>query len=611
MKDMTKDELLRIFTETKRDFSLFTEEEKERARNNGNIAEMKADLFAFAEREKNTLTAAPKFSDFIRFDTDGDRDAFEYDGVTGYFAPRHRMIAFFLMAWLYEKEEYLAPLFDTMWALCNEYSWALPAHMFGKSLTRLETDGYTVDLFGAQTADDLAEILYLLGDKVPPILAMRVRREIRVRTFDALYGEGVRDFWWKRTKCNWAAVCAGSVGIAAMLLEDDPEKLTDLVYPLFDTMKCFLRGYTDEGVCTEGMAYWMYGFGYFMFFSDVLYKRTEGRIDLFDDEKVKNISAFPAATLFGHGLCLPFSDAEGVIHLRRGMMDFVARRYPDLPKVEDEAIQKHIRFDGAERFPDAVRNFIWSGETFPETVVKKGKVYPFAGAAWYIATAETGLTFMAKAGNNDESHNHDDVGHFALCKDGVPLFWDSGCGNYSKQYFGKERYEYVECSSRGHSVPIVGGHLQNHGKKKVGERDVPYAAENTVLTAAGIRAEIAPVYDLDFMPSLVRDMSFDVKSGRIRIADTFVFTVPGTEVRERFVSLTKPEKTENGVLLSADGVCVRLADSLGGEVVFSSERCMDVYGEEPKGREIFFTDFIYRAEENFAVTFTIEEVTNG
>ncbi len=607
MFDLTKEEFLACLKNGERHFIQYTEEEKKNARENPALEKMRRELFAFAEAQKDKPLVAPTFSDFIRFDTDGDRDAFEYGEVSGYFLPRHRMTAFFLMAWLFEQEEYYPPLFDTMWAILNEYSWALPAHLFGKSLTRLETDGFTVDLFASQTAGDLAEIVYLLGDKIPGILKARVRHCVKERIFDALYAEGVRDFWWKRTKCNWAAVCAGSVGMAALYLEEDDEKLADLLYPLFDTMKYFLRGYTDDGVCQEGMAYWMYGFGYYMFFADVLKRRTGGAVDLFDDPKIKNISAFPASCLFGHGLCLPFSDAEGMIHLRRGMMNYIGKRYPDLPRVEKSAIADGFRCDGAERFPDAVRNFLWADLPFPEETDNRGTCYPYAAASWYIATADTGLSVMAKMGNNDETHNHDDVGHFAICKNGKPFFWDSGCGNYSKQYFGKERYEYVECSSRGHSVPMIDGQLQKHGKKKVGECETVYAASGVSVTKDGIRGDLAPVYDLDFCQKVFRDVRFDRKNGVLTVKDEFAFTKEKTQVRERFVSVTEPKVKDGAAVLEAGGASVALRDDKGTVPVVSSERRMTVYGQEPDGKTVYFTDFIYEAGEKFSVTFTIGE----
>jgi len=607
--DFTKEDFLTCLKNGERHFEQYSEEQKKCGRENPDLKKMREDLFAFAQAEKDKYVVAPTFTDFIRFDTDGDRDAFEYGEVSGYFLPRHRMTAFFLMVWLFEKEEYLQPLINTMWAILNEYSWALPAHMYGKSLTRLETDGYTVDLFAAQTAGDLAEVVYILGDKLPYILKARVKHCIQERIFDAVYAEGVRDFWWKRTKCNWAAVCAGSIGMAAMYLEDDDEKLCDLVYPLFDTMKWFLRGYTDDGVCAEGMDYWMYGFGYYMFFADVLKRRTAGAVDLFDDEKVKKISAFPASCLFGRGLCLPFSDSDGVIHLRRSMVNYIAERYPDLPKIEDDAINHNFCARGAERFPDAVRNFLWSNVSFPKEMNIKGTCYPYAAASWYIATSESGTTVMAKMGNNDESHNHDDVGQFAVCKNGTPLFWDSGCGNYSKQYFGKERYEYVECSSRGHSVPMIDNQLQKHGKKKVDDKDVAYAARDVKVTENGIFGDIAPVYDLPYCEKILRDLHFDRQNGVVTLQDAYSFTKEKTVVKERFVSVSEPKIEGSVAVLEKDGVGVTLSDNLGTVPTVSRERRVSVWGQEPDGSYVYFTDFEYEAARDFAVTFTVEEKT--
>ena len=79
-----------------------------------------------------------------------------------------------LMAWLYEDEEYLHKLEDIIWAICDEYSWPIAAHMRGTSLSAYQEENPNVDLFAAETAEAFAEILSLLGDKLHPSVVMRM-----------------------------------------------------------------------------------------------------------------------------------------------------------------------------------------------------------------------------------------------------------------------------------------------------------------------------------------------------------------------------------------------------------------------------------------------------
>ena len=78
---------------------------------------------------------------------------------------------------------------------------------------------------------------------------------------------------------------------------------------------------------------------------------------------------------------------------------------------------------------------------------------------------------------------------------------------YTRQYFGKERYTILECSSRSHSVPLIGGceqvvsgtgHLQalQETEQYVGgaahTRDVTYADGKASFTVpAGTFASYA------------------------------------------------------------------------------------------------------------------------
>ncbi len=604
MNTFTKEEIAACLKEGRRDFALFTEEERKYAASFPGNEKMRLELFAFAEAEREKPDITPTFRQFVRFDTDGDRDAFEDDRTSGYFLTRHRLAAFFLMVYLYEKDEYLTPLQDTMWAVLNEYSWALPAHMFGRSLTRLETDGFTVDLYASMAAQDLAEILYLLGEKLHPLLKARVKREIGVRVFDVLYGENPREFWWQKTKCNWAAVCGGNVGAAAMYLCDDEYKLAGVLKSVTDTMACFLRGFSDDGVCHEGIGYWTYGFGYFMMFADVLKKRTGGRIDLLDDPKVKKIAAFPVSCLYEGGLSLPFSDAWKFAKVRPGMMNYLSRRFPDLPLPSGDMIKNRFDNYSSERFALDVRDFLWCGREFSEADYPPF-VAPYPGAEWYIARAGSGVTFMAKAGNNAETHNHDDIGNFAVCQHGVPLFWDIGAGIYCKQYLTDTwRYEFVESSSRGHSVPIIGGNLQKHGKKKTEDGEIPYAARDTRVTEDGLSCDIAPVYDLPYLEKCLRELRFDTASGDFALSDTYEFTEDGIEVVERFVSVFPPVLIDGGAVIEKDGVKITVKDEGGNTPVLSEEKRITTYGQPADGAPVYFTDFRYPAQKHFRTVFT-------
>ena len=62
-------------------------------------------------------------------------------------------------------------------------------------------------------------------------------------------------------------------------------------------------------------------------------------------------------------------------------------------------------------------------------------------------------TLAAKAGNNGDSHNHNDVGSFTIYKEGKPFIIDLGVGTYTQKTFSDKRYELWTMQSQFHNVP--------------------------------------------------------------------------------------------------------------------------------------------------------------
>src|SRR5690606_11910524 len=125
---------------------------------------------------KESPLAELSFSQFRLFGSTGDRKTYE----KAYFSRRHRLNVFALLYTLEEDSEWLKPLEDTIWAILNEYTWVLPAHV-GLKLRSYPLDIWdqpeppeeTVDLFAAETAFALAELMHLLGERLHPWIGHR------------------------------------------------------------------------------------------------------------------------------------------------------------------------------------------------------------------------------------------------------------------------------------------------------------------------------------------------------------------------------------------------------------------------------------------------------
>lgn len=531
---------------------------------------------------KSPVRALP-FSLYKIFEQSGSRKEYEKE----YFERRGRLNTFAILSLVYNREEHIHALEDVLWAICDEYTWSLPAHLGGHSLSivenvnaKAETDGKvkpslwehsrTVDLFAAETGFALAEILSLLEGKLSPLVVYRARNEIRKRILEP-YCEMNTPFWWESYTNNWAAVCAGSIGAAAMYLIEDDAMLAPIIAKLMDTLECFLSGYEADGACTEGLGYWSYGFGFFTAFASLLKQRTGGKMDLFNSEKVWQIALFQQKCFLSENKIISFSDGSVETTYRKGLTHYLKSLYEEV-EIPDEKYAAGFHADHCYRWSHSVRDLVWSNSSYPSGRFGEATYY-LEDSQWFIARKVLGdhtVCFVAKGGHNNEPHNHNDVGNFLLHADGETLLADTGAGEYTKQYFGPERYTFFCNSSEGHSVPVVEGHYQSVGA----EYRAKILEVKTSKECDRLSMDIAKAYDCKNLKSLVRSFTFD-KTGDtlLRITDSFNFESAPSSVMERFISFHKPEVRERGK--------VRLSGKKAGvDILFDEEQLECRIGQE-------------------------------
>lgn len=518
----------------------YTEEDRKRVLENPNLTVLLDGLKAAAKEFLDKPILSLSFHNFRRYEEDGNRGAYENE----YFDHRGRLETYALMAWIYQDDAYLHALEDAIWAICDEYSWPVAAHMRGTSLSAYQEECPNVDLFAAETAQAFAEILSLLGDKLHPTVVMRMRKRLEERIFGQLH----QDFAWKTVKiCNWAAVCAGSVGMAAMYEIKDEERLADILMICLTSIDRFIGGYAEDGVCTEGIAYWGYGFGYFMCFADLLKRRTGGKLDLFTIEKVHLMATFIGKVFFPKGRSLSFSDGGSRSRSNPSTISYLKTVYKDMPVPSAEAMLFKYPTDTNYRFALALRKFVdMQTEPFVETE-GVDNTFIFPAAQWYLSTTKNReISIAAKAGHNAEAHNQNDVGSFQIFKNGHQILADLGAGVYDKFYFcGNEAYSIFCKGSQGHNVPIINGNYQKVGRK--------FAAENTEIRRGGIEYDFQAAYEIDTLEKLHRAISFDENSGRTHLEDTYRFTEAPTAIVERFVTEFEPKLGDGVVTIAPEG----------------------------------------------------------
>jgi hypothetical protein len=197
---------------------------------------------------------------------------------------QQRVAQFTLAECLENRGRFLGALTNSLGALCAERTWVYPAH--DRALDNFYGRKVEMDLRATAVAWDLATADYLLGDRLPPATRRLIRDHIHRRVLEPFRNmvEGRQDkIFWLRATHNWNAVCLAGVTGAALALEDSPEDRAWFVAAAQHHVQSFLKGFTPDGYCSEGIGYWNYGFGHFLMLGEAIRQATANRIDLLAD----------------------------------------------------------------------------------------------------------------------------------------------------------------------------------------------------------------------------------------------------------------------------------------------------------------------------------------
>ena len=436
------------------------------------------------------LTTAPEslpYSLFVQFREIGERGEYE----AKYFDHRRRLNCLFFAYLDTKDEKYLLPLWDALFAILDEYTWAVPAHVSDRTPLTITTK---IDLFSAETVYALAEIDHILGDTIPSLIRERIRIEVERRFISSFFaGTG------RYIKNNWSAV--QSAGIIAGLVYLFPQRLDEALPTLLPIMENFLNSYNEDGCCMEGSLYWIYGFGFYCYGANMLREATDGKINLFTSQKVANIAHYFEHITFKNGYVIPFADTSLRCKVRMGLSVFLHHEFG--AAYPDSTLLTSIADDTRFRFADLLHDLYWS-EDFDTAGQAMADEYFWEDSQWYICRGE-GLSFCGKGGHNQEPHNHCDVGNFAIFDGEKTVLGDLGWEDYTRDYFGPLRYtNFILTPSTGHAVPMIDGKTQTVVDKKA-----------TILTAKDgeFVLDIGSAYGID---SFLRSMKLS--------GDTFTVT---------------------------------------------------------------------------------------
>lgn len=460
---------------------------------------------------------------FSLFETTGNRLKYE----DNYFYRRRFLAVFGMAVVLGKKEQDIRKLEQVIEEICGETCWALPAHV---DRAKDPNWRYVVDLFASETGFALAEIRELCGDVLSTEIKDRIAEEIEKRIFHTFENAAVPYSEWENGKYNWNAVCSGSVGCAAMyLLKEQPERLERILARLQSSLTHYITGFTEDGICMEGVAYFTYGMTFYTAFARMLEEYTHGKVDLMAGEKMKKIMESQQKCFFPGGLSVSFSDGSSYEKFRVGLTSFMAKKDPEV-RFPDMKLAAGLHTDSCYRWAGLYRDYLWVKEyleTAPECEeAEEVSGYVLPGAQWVFCYGAKKSAAAIIGGSNGVAHNHNDVGSFHYVVGDELFLTDLGAGEYTKEYFRDEtRYTIFVNQSLSHNIPIINGHGQYPGKEFACSRFVSDGKGHTEI-------ELAAAYGDKTLKEFLRNLDFNKEEGSLKVCDHFVFESENTEEKE-------------------------------------------------------------------------------
>jgi len=435
----------------------------------------------------------------------GDRD--EYQSIS---FEKRQVLGTLLLAEISEnKGRFIDPIINGVWSICEESFWGVPAHLpKTKELSGLvDVSKPFVELFSAETSTFLAWVDYFVGDKldaVSPQIRKRIYYETNKRIFEPLmtnnYGFMNSDANGRRPN-NWNPwICSNWLN-AVLLLEKDPQKRTVAVAKILNVLDQFLNPYPQDGGCDEGPGYW--GAASASLYDNIALLNlatNDAFTYVYRDEKFRNMGKFIYKTQISPKYFLNFADADPQPTMAADMIYRFGKDIQDADMMKFGAYYRTPE-DGSLATFQYFRNFfaLFIQDEYQNAV----QGLPLPKDTWYpdlqvmIARDRQGTTdgffVAAKGGNNDESHNHNDIGNCVVYYNGFPVLIDVGRGTYTRKTFSDKRYEIWYNCSDYHNLPTINGKDQLNGPNYKAS-NVSYKTGNGF---SSLTLDIAPSYPED------------------------------------------------------------------------------------------------------------------
>jgi hypothetical protein len=468
---------------------------------------------------------------------------------------------------------FLLQIISGIISICEETSWITPLAFASIGFDIANPDDHEVDLSSSETAALLALTDYLLGSELDQI-SSRVRRRIRSAVNERIILPYLNrdDYWWMGFEKghrinNWNPWCNLNALICFLLLCENETLRSRGLHKILMSLDRYLETYAGDGCCDEGPMYWgAAGAGLFECL-ELAKSASGGVLDAMKLEKLRLIGEYITKVYIDGKYYVNYADGDAIVTVgssvhrfgkaleNEGMMALGAKGEPIRPIAHDwfhayaflnEIFSENERAECSFALPYPMHSWFWEKQVM---IARENEGSP------------KGLFLSAKAGRNDESHNHNDIGNFIVYTDGKPLFIDIGTEEYVAQTFSPKRYELWNTQSQYHNCPGVRGILQRAGGEYKATRafcEITAVDSRLSMELAGAYPEEAGIISLKREARLIRG-----ENPCVCIEDSFILEEETDDIHQYFMTSPKPEIKESGLIsLEGSGASLRFDGNL-------------------------------------------------
>lgn len=458
-------------------------------------------------------------SSFMAFHEKGDRQAWE----VLFQRRRWRIHDLVCSLWLEPDEALFRDLADGLWLMLEEASWCAPTHLDRRDEYRgvnnesypgqrpgpwndwddyrgaPDPDNPILDLFAAESASLLSTCLILFRnelDALSPLLGKRIRKMCLERCINPYLERD--DYWWMGCRKleqrinNWNPWITSNVIWAAFNLELPSETLNTLLSKVLRVLQAFLDDTPADGGCDEGPLYWTHASASFFDCLETMNLLAGGRLEhLWEVPRFRRMADYIGGMYIGNGWWLNYADAVARIRIHSHLIWRCGRNF-NSDSLRDLALEIK-QYEGRPGFASVPRTLYSLSDA---TYQSAGNATYHAADQYILPETQVGvlrksirehrLLISMKGGHNNESHNHNDLGHVIVFIDEEPFLIDPGVETYRKESFNDQRYSIWTMRSGWHNLPIVNGEEQPPGRQ--------FRGQGFVLNEDGMLVDLSKAY---------------------------------------------------------------------------------------------------------------------